>query len=135
MASKVQPARRAARAGCDYDGRRIAITQKENLMAAKLVMCAKLGQELPALDMDNPNQSRQYRMIKLIGGAALADRIRDNVSAQAVATWPDYMLMVMNEYRIDPTSEESNKVLAPHMESFFFGEQKEIPNYVAPEGG
>jgi len=104
-------------------------------MAAKMVMCAKLGQELPALDMDNPDQSRQYRMIKLIGGAELADRIKDGVSAQAVASWPDHMLMVLNEYRIDPTSDESNKVIAPHMESFFFGEQKEIANYVPPEGG
>lgn len=96
-------------------------------------MCAKLGQELPALDLDNPDQARQYRMLKLIGGAELADRIKDAVSAKAVAMWPDYMLMVMNEYRLDPTSDESNQVLAPHMESFFFGEQKEIPNYVTPD--
>lgn len=102
-------------------------------MGAGTVMCAKLGQELPALDLDNAEQARQFRMIKLIGGPELAERVRSQISAQAVKMWNDYMLMVMNEYRLDPTSDESNKVLAPHMEAFFFGEQKEIPNYVAPE--
>ena len=31
------------------------------------------------------------------------------------------------------TYDENIEVLRPHMESFFFGEQQAIPNYVAPK--
>ncbi len=97
---------------------------------SKLIRCVKLGQELPALNLDDPDQARQYKMIVLIAGKEFAERVRETVSAQAVAQWNDYMLMVMNEYRLDPTADESNQVLAQHMEPFFFGEQKNIPGYV-----
>jgi len=43
------------------------------------------------------------------------------------------MLMVVNEYQLDPTSDEANKILKPHMEAFFFGEQTQIPGYVPPK--
>ena len=43
------------------------------------------------------------------------------------------MVMVINEYRLDPMAPESNKVLKMHMEAFFFGDQKPIDNYVAPK--
>jgi Fe-S cluster biosynthesis and repair protein YggX len=46
--------------------------------------------------------------------------------------WTDYMRMVMNEYRLDPTSDEANAILREHMEEFFFGQQRDIPGYVAP---
>ena len=97
------------------------------------IRCVKLGQELPALNLEDADQARQYKMILLIAGPEFAERVKREVSAQAVAQWNDHMLMVMNEYRLDPTSEESNQVLAQHMEPFFFGEQKNIPGFV-PEG-
>ena len=43
--------------------------------------------------------------------------------------------MVVNEYRLDPTSDSSNAILQKHMESFFFGEQMQVDNYVPPEKG
>jgi Fe-S cluster biosynthesis and repair protein YggX len=41
--------------------------------------------------------------------------------------------MLLNEYRLDPTSDEANELLRQHMEDFFFGQQRAIPNYVPPE--
>jgi Fe-S cluster biosynthesis and repair protein YggX len=101
-------------------------------MAAKLVRCAKLGQELPGIDPDSPEGSRHLRMVKLIAGPEMARRVQEGVSAQAMARWNDHMLMVMNEYRLDPMSDQANRVLAQHMEAFFFGETAEIPNYKPP---
>ncbi|MFN0136856.1 MAG: Fe(2+)-trafficking protein, partial [Phycisphaerae bacterium] len=106
---------------------------KEYPMSAKTVMCAKLKQELPALDESTPDGDRARRMLLLIVGKEMQLRVMQNVSAQAWGLWTDHMRMLMNEYRLDPTSEEANKVLRPHMESFFFGEQQAVPNFVAPK--
>lgn len=97
------------------------------------VTCAKLGQELPAIDPSTPEGDQAARMCLLFGGPALRDRVLAGVSAQAWGMWTDYMRMVMNEYRLDPTSDEANEVFRAHMEDFFFGQQRSIPNYVAPK--
>jgi len=100
-------------------------------MAAKMVLCAKLGQELPGIDADSPDGSRRLRMVKLIA-PQLAERVANAISKQAMDLWDQHMLMVMNEYRLDPTSDAANKILAEHMEAFLFGESAEIPNYTPP---
>src|SRR5947207_1654089 len=110
---------------------RIKVT--EISMAAPVVKCAKLGKELPGIDPSTPEGSQALRMALLLGGREMQQRIRETISAQAWSQWKDHMLMVMNEYRLDPTSEEANKVLRAHMESFLFGETPEIPNYVPPK--
>jgi len=102
-------------------------------MSARLVHCAKLKQELPAIDPDTPEGARALKMALLIGGPELRQRISDSVSAQAWNLWTDYMRLVINEYQLDATSDSANEVLRPHMEAFFFGEQKPIPGYRPPE--
>jgi Fe-S cluster biosynthesis and repair protein YggX len=102
-------------------------------MAAKLVKCAKLGQELPGIDETTSTGDQALRMCRLFGGAALAQRVHENVSARAWEMWTDYMRMVINEYRLNPTSDEANEILRQHMEDFLFGRAQEIPNYLAPE--
>ncbi len=102
-------------------------------MAAKTVMCAKLGEELPAIDPDTPDGERALRVALLIGGPEVRRRIQEFVSAKAWAMWTDTMRMIMNEFRLDPTSDEANKVLKRYMEDFFFGTEAAIPNYVPPE--
>ena len=102
-------------------------------MAAKTVKCAKLQQELPGLDPDTPDGDRALRMALLVGGPELRQRVLDSVSARAWEMWTDHMLMVVNEYQLDPTSDESNKVLKPHMEAFLFGQAQQVPGYVPPE--
>ncbi len=102
-------------------------------MAAPTVRCAKLKKELPGLDPDSPAHARELRMVKLIAGDAMVTRVREHVSAEAMELWKGHMLMCMNEFRLDPTSDECNRLLAQQMDSFFFGEKAEIPNYVPPK--
>lgn len=101
-------------------------------MAAPTVKCVKLGQELPGLDPDSSDGRQALKMATMIAGRDFADRLRQGVSAKAWDLWKNHMVMVINEYRLDPMSPESNKVLRAHMEAFFFGEQKPIDNYVPP---
>jgi Fe-S cluster biosynthesis and repair protein YggX len=102
-------------------------------MAAKTVKCVKLGEELPAIDPATPAGGQALRMCRLFGGADLAQRVQESVSANAWDMWADHMRMVINEFRLDPTSDESNALLGKYMEDFFFGQQREIPNYVPPK--
>jgi Fe-S cluster biosynthesis and repair protein YggX len=102
-------------------------------MSAKTVKCAKLGQELPGIDETTPAGAQALRMCRLLGGTELALRIQESISAQAWQMWSDHMRMIINEYRLDPTSDEANQILRQHLEDFFFGRPRDIPNYVPPE--
>ena len=102
-------------------------------MAAKTVKCAKLGQDLPAIDPQSADGDRALRLALLVGGPEMKQRICDSVSAQAWEMWTDYMRMVINEYGLDPTSDRANEVLRPHMEDFFFGQQRQVPGYTPPQ--
>ena len=104
-------------------------------MGARIVKCVKLKKELPGIDEQTEEGARALRMATLLGGREVADRIRDNVSAQAWIMWTDHMRMVINEFRLDPTSSEADAVLKSHMEAFLFGEEQhvDIDNYVPPE--
>jgi Fe-S cluster biosynthesis and repair protein YggX len=102
-------------------------------MAVKTVKCVKLGKELPGIDATTPKGDQTLRMCRLFGGTALVHRVLENVSAQAWELWTGHMRMVMNEYRLDPTSDESNQILRHHMEAFFFGQEQQVPNFVPPE--
>ena len=101
-------------------------------MAANTVKCVKLGQELPAIDPTTPQGDQALKMVLVIAGPEMMKRVQENISAQAYDMWKDHALMVMNEFRLDPTSDQSNQVLAQYMEQFFFGEDAAIPNYVPP---
>jgi Fe-S cluster biosynthesis and repair protein YggX len=102
-------------------------------MAQRMVQCAKLRRELPGLDETTPEGERALRMAQLLGGAALRERVRDHVSAEAWNLWTDFMRMVVNEYHLDPTSNASNALLKEHLEAFLFGEGGALPNYVPPD--
>lgn len=102
-------------------------------MGERMVQCAKLGQELPGLDESTPDGSQALRMALLLGGPEMRQRVQEHVSAKAWAMWKDMMLMVINEYRLDPTSDASNEVLRKHMEAFLFGAGAEIPGYTPPK--
>lgn len=101
-------------------------------MAARTVRCAKLGRELPGLDESTPEGAQALRVALLLGGPALRQRVHEQVSAEAWALWKDHMRMVINEFRLDPTSDESNGILREHLEAFLFGRTKDIPGYVPP---
>ncbi|MEW6251197.1 MAG: Fe(2+)-trafficking protein [Planctomycetota bacterium] len=102
-------------------------------MAQRTVQCAKLGRELPGLDETTPQGSQALRMALLLGGPELRDRIRDQISEEAWGQWREHMRMVINEYRLDPTSDESNAILREHLEDFLFGAARPVRNYVPPK--
>ena len=101
-------------------------------MAATTVQCAKLAQSLPGIDPDTAEGRQAIKLSTMIAGKEFAEKVRQNVSAKAWDQWKDHMVMVMNEYRLDPMNPESYKVLKVHLEAFFFGEQKAVDNYVPP---
>lgn len=102
-------------------------------MAERMIKCALLGKELPGLDESTPEGDQALKMALLLGGPELRQRLYDHVSAEAWSRWKDRMLMVINEYRLDPTSDEANPVLREHMEAFLFGKGRDIPGYVPPK--
>jgi Fe-S cluster biosynthesis and repair protein YggX len=102
-------------------------------MAARIVKCAKLGREVPGIDPATPEGDQALKMVLMIAGREMQTRVAENVSAEAWKLWKDHMVMIFNEYRLDPMSDQANEVLKAHMEAFFFGQQADIPNYVPPK--
>ncbi len=102
-------------------------------MAQRMVVCAKLGKELPGLDESTPDGDQALRMALLLGGPELRQRVHDTISAEAWGLWKERMIMVINEYHVDPTSDASNPVLREHLEAFLFGRAQDIPDYVPPK--
>lgn len=98
-----------------------------------MVKCAKLGQELPGLDETTPEGDQALRMVQMIAGPEMRQRVGAHVSLDAWRMWKDHMLMIYNEYRLDPMSDQANTLLKSYMENFFFGEEGKIPNYVPPK--
>ncbi len=99
-------------------------------MSVKMIQCAKLGSEQPAIDPASADGSQAVRMCLLLGGPALRDRVVQSISQPAWALWKDHMMRVINEFRLDATSDESNAVLREQMEDFFFGAGGHVPDYV-----
>ena len=86
----------------------------------RMVKCAKLGRELPGViykPFDNE----------------LGQRIYDSISQQAWQMWVEQSKMLVNEYRLDLTSPQGQKLLLEQAEKFFFGEGGDRPaEYVDP---
>jgi Fe-S cluster biosynthesis and repair protein YggX len=87
-----------------------------------MVKCAKLGQELPGMVYKPFNND-------------LGQRIYDNVSQDAWRQWIEASKMIVNEYRLDLTSPQGQKVLLDQAEKFFFGDgaTDKPADYVPPE--
>ena len=88
---------------------------------ARMVKCVKLGQELPGMVYKPFNND-------------LGQRIYDNVSQEAWKQWIEASKMIVNEYRLDLTSPDGQKLLMEQAERFFFGEGADRPpDYVPPQ--
>jgi Fe-S cluster biosynthesis and repair protein YggX len=86
-----------------------------------MVLCVKIGRELPGLD--RPPWKGE-----------LGKRIYDSVSKDAWKMWIEHSKMLMNEYRLNPLDPKSLEIIAENMEQFFFGEGAKLPEgYVAPQ--
>lgn len=87
---------------------------------SRMVQCAKLGQQLPALP---------YKPFS----DALGQRIYDNVSAQAWQDWIEHSKRIVNEYRLDLTQKKAHEVLKEQCEAFLFGDGGSAPAEYVPE--
>ena len=88
---------------------------------ARTVFCVKLQKELPGLD-EPP-----------FDGHPLGQRIYEHVSKDAWKQWVEHMKMIMNEYRLNLGTQESQEFLLKQMEDYFFGEGSSFPpGYVPP---
>jgi len=87
-------------------------------MAQRMVQCVKLHKELPGLD-------------EAPWAGELGQRIYENVSQEAWGQWLNLLRMLINEYRLVPSTKEAQDFIAKQMEAFFFGEgSAHPPDYV-----
>lgn len=88
----------------------------------RMVHCVKFGREMPGLD--RPPWKGE-----------LGKRIYENVSKDAWKLWVEHSKMLMNEYRLNPLSPQTQTIIAEHMEQFFFGEGAQLPPGYVPQMG
>jgi len=81
---------------------------------ARMVMCKKLGKELPGISYKPFNNE-------------LGQRIYENISQDAWKMWLEHFKMVMNEFRLSPADPRTNQILFQQAEQFFFGESAQPP--------
>ena len=75
-------------------------------MAQRMVKCVMLKKELPGLD--EPPWTGE-----------LGQRIYDNVSQQAWNSWLDHLRMLINEYRLVPSTKEAQDFIAKQIMGHF----------------
>jgi Fe-S cluster biosynthesis and repair protein YggX len=86
------------------------------------VFCVKFQKEMPGLD-EVPFE-----------GHPMGQRVYDSVSKEAWRLWLEHMKMLMNEYRLNLGTQESQEFLLQQMEQYFFGEGAAFPpGYMAPK--
>ncbi|HEX5501287.1 MAG TPA: oxidative damage protection protein [Thermomicrobiales bacterium] len=83
---------------------------------ARVVLCKKLGRELPGLDAPPfPGD--------------LGQRIYEGISAEAFALWQDHARSLVGAYRLNLADPAARDFLSQQMEEFFFGEQAQMPDW------
>jgi len=87
---------------------------------AHLVNCVKLGRELEGLEKP-PFKGEMGR------------KLYDNVSAQAWKQWLEHSKMLINEFRLDVTSEHGQRIWMTECEKYFFGEGSSAPPDFVPD--
>lgn len=86
---------------------------------ARTVHCVKLDKDLDGLE-------------KAPFKGELGQRVLDNVSAQAWRGWLEHSKMLINEYRLDLTSETGQRLWMTECEKYFFGEGSSAPPEFKP---
>jgi Fe-S cluster biosynthesis and repair protein YggX len=81
---------------------------------SQLVQCVKLGREAEVMD------KQPFK-------GPLGERVFANVSKEGWRLWLEHSKMLINEYRLDLTSENGQKIWMTECEKFFFGDGSELP--------
>lgn len=87
---------------------------------ARTVQCIKLGREAEGLEKP-----------PLKG--PLGQKVFENVSKQAWTQWLEHSKMLINEFRLDLTSEKGQQIWFTEMEKYFWGEGSAAPPDFVPE--
>lgn len=87
----------------------------------RMVMCAKMGKDLPGLDAPP-------------FPGPLGQRIYEEVSAEGFALWQPHMTILINHYALNPADPETRRILREQMEEFFFGADARLPEGWVPPG-
>lgn len=87
---------------------------------ARMVQCVHLGQEAEGLE-------------KPPFKGELGQRVYDTISKQAWRMWLEHSKMLINEYRLDLTSEQGQRLWMTECEKFFFGEGSSAPAEFVPK--
>ena len=88
---------------------------------ARRVFCVKFQKEMEGL-AEIPFE-----------GHPLGQKIYDNVSKDAWKLWVEHMKMLMNEYRLNLATKESQEFLIKQMEEYFFGPGSALPPEFKPQ--
>jgi len=90
--------------------------------AGRKVFCVKLQQEMPGLS-EVPFE-----------GHPLGRKIYESISKEAWKMWLEHLKMIMNEYRLNLGTLESQELIIKQMDEYFFGAGAALPpGYVAPK--
>lgn len=81
---------------------------------SRMVHCVKLGREAPGLEKP-----------PLKG--PVGQRVFENVSAEAWRKWLEHSKMLINEFRLDVTSEQGQNIWFTELEKYFWGEGSAAP--------
>lgn len=81
---------------------------------ARTVFCSKLGREAPGLE--KPPLKGE-----------VGQKVFEHVSAEAWRAWLEHSKMLINEFRLDLTSESGQKIWYTELDKFFFGEGSAAP--------
>ena len=81
---------------------------------ARTVHCAKLGKEAEGLD--KPPLKGE-----------MGQKVFDSISKQAWTMWLEHSKMLINEFRLDLTSESGQQIWFTEMEKFFWGDGSQKP--------
>ena len=81
---------------------------------ARMVNCVKLGKELEGLPRPPFN-------------GEMGKRVFETVSKEGWTLWMEHAKMLINEYRLNLSTAESQTLLLTEMEKFFYGEGSQLP--------
>jgi Fe-S cluster biosynthesis and repair protein YggX len=87
---------------------------------AYMVDCVRLGHQAEGLD-------------KVPFKGELGQRVYERVSKQAWREWLEHSKMLINEYRLDLTSESGQRLWMTECEKFFFGDGSKAPAEFVPQ--
>ncbi|NLE85317.1 MAG: oxidative damage protection protein [Myxococcales bacterium] len=87
---------------------------------SRTVNCVKLGREAEGLE--KPPLKGE-----------VGQRIFENVSKEGWRMWLEHSKMLINEYRLDVTSEHGQRIWYAEMDKYFFGEGSAAPPDFVPD--